>query len=67
MYFDSLHAALTMEGHGFYVWMAYAVAVVVIVVVLIAPAFRSKRLLRQLAGELRRAQRSPGTHVPGER
>ena len=56
MYFDNLQALLFMEGHGIYVWPAYALAAVVIAVVLIAPLRRRKRLLAQLAAELRQTQ-----------
>lgn len=60
MYFDSLHAVLTMEGHGGYVWSAYLVTLLTILIVLLAPMLRRKRFLRQLAGELRRAQDTEG-------
>jgi heme exporter protein D len=60
MYFDSLHALLTMDGHGVYVWSAYLVTIAVIAVTLLAPRFRHKRLLQQLPGELKRARSAPG-------
>lgn len=56
MYFDSLSAALTMDGHGGYVWAAYAVTAFVIVLLLVAPAVRSKRLLREIGGDIRRSK-----------
>jgi heme exporter protein D len=59
MYFDSLHAALTMDGHGVYVWTAYGVTTMVIAAVLFFPLRRRRRLLRQLATELKRAQGAP--------
>jgi len=55
MYFDSLQAALSMGGHGTYVWLAYGVTAAVIAAVLIVPWRRRARVLRQLAMELRRA------------
>ena len=61
MYFDSVQAAMTMDGHGVYVWMAYLVAIAVIAIVLVAPTLRSKRILKQLAGEHRREQHASGT------
>lgn len=64
MYFDSLQALLTMDGHGVYVWTAYLVTVVVVALVLLAPLRRKKRFLRQLSSELKRAQDAPGK--PGE-
>ena len=63
MYFDNFNAALAMGGHGFYVWLAYAVTLAVIAAVLIAPLRRRKRLLRQLAVEQQRAR---GARVAGE-
>jgi heme exporter protein D len=59
MYFDSLHALLTMDGHGVYVWSAYLVTFAVVVTVLASPVRRHKRLLRQLAAELKRQQGAP--------
>ena len=61
MYFDSLHAVMTMEGHGVCVWMAYLVAITVIAGVLIIPTLRRRRILQQLVGELRRAQHASGS------
>jgi heme exporter protein D len=61
MYFDSLHAMLTMDGHGGYVWSAYLVSIAVIAAILLVPRYRRKRLLQQLAAELRRAKAAPGT------
>ena len=60
MYFVSVHALLTMDGHGVYVWTAYLVTIAVIVATLLAPRYRRKRLLRQLAAELKRAKAAPG-------
>jgi len=56
MYFDSLHALLTMDGHGAYVWTAYGVTILVIVAALCAPLRRRRRFLLQLGAELKRAQ-----------
>jgi heme exporter protein D len=55
MYFDSLGAALVMDGHGAYVWSAYAISLLVLVLLVIAPVRRQRRLLRELRGEARRA------------
>jgi heme exporter protein D len=60
MYFDSLHAVLVMGGHGVYVWTSYLVSTMVIIAVLLVPLHRRKRLLRQLAAELKRAQGASG-------
>ena len=56
MYFDSLHAALHMDGHGFYVWSAYAVTFVTLTATVIAPVLRRRRFLRQLAAQIKRTQ-----------
>ncbi len=63
MYFDSLEALLYMDGHGGFVWAAYAITLVVIVSLLIAPRRRQTKLLAQLAGELRRERGAP-SHSP---
>ena len=60
MYFDSLGALLSMDGHGVYVWSAYLVTVTVIAVTLLAPRYRHKRLLQQLAAELKRTKGAHG-------
>lgn len=67
MYFDSFQALLTMNGHGIYVWPAYLVTIVVITALLIAPTRRRSRVLRQLAGELKRAQSAFDSGAKGER
>ena len=66
MYFDSLQAALTMDGHGVYVWTAYVVTVLMIGFVLIAPVLRRRRFLRQLAAQLKRAQGKPAGSTRGD-
>lgn len=59
MYFDSIEAAITMAGHGGFVWSAYAITLVVLALLLLAPRRRQARYLRELAGELKRQQVSP--------
>ncbi|MDG1942850.1 MAG: heme exporter protein CcmD [Halioglobus sp.] len=51
MYFDSLHALLTMDGHGAYVWLVYLVALVIIALLVVAPIRRRKQVLQQLAAQ----------------
>lgn len=68
MYFESLAEALSMAGHGPYVWSAYGVTVMVLVFLMTAPAARQRRLLRELRGEQRRdarrkEQSSPHTEL----
>ena len=48
MYFDSWSGFLIMEGHGFYVWSAYAVAATVVAYNLIAPFMAKRRVIAQV-------------------
>ncbi len=57
MYFDSVSAALQMDGHGGYVWAAYFITVLVIAIVLILPLRREKAFIRQLHGTQKRQRR----------
>ena len=65
MYFESLQALLVMDGHGVFVWSAYAVTAATVGLILIAPARRRRRILRQLHGELKRT-RGDAAVDPGE-
>ncbi|GAB5449677.1 MAG: hypothetical protein Hals2KO_00050 [Halioglobus sp.] len=65
MYFDSLQAALYMDGHGVFVWAAYAITFAVIGLLLLAPERRRRRLLRELEGEARRASGAPQSPAEG--
>ena len=56
MYFDSLSAALSMDGHGAYVWSAYAISLLVLVLLVRGPRRRQQMFLRRLAGEQKRRQ-----------
>jgi heme exporter protein D len=56
MYFDSLGAALFMDGHGAYVWSAYAISLLVLVLLVRSPRRRQQTFLRHLAGEQKRQQ-----------
>ena len=47
MQFDSLSAALAMDGHGFYVWAVVVVSTVVIAGMLLVPILSSRRLLER--------------------
>jgi heme exporter protein D len=42
MHFESVQALIDMEGHGSYVWAAYAIAIVVILSLVIQP-LRAKK------------------------
>jgi heme exporter protein D len=61
MYFDSLQAVLFMDGHGAFVWAAYAITTVVLVLILVLPRARARGALRRVAGELRRAEADQAT------
>ena len=54
-YFDSLNAFLQMGGHGFYVWLSYALALAVVVYNTVAPLVRRRRFLAAQRGRIRRA------------
>ncbi|MAV72997.1 MAG: heme exporter protein CcmD [Cellvibrionales bacterium TMED21] len=54
MYFDSLSAAMTMGGHGGYVWSAYAITFLVLGVVILRPILSARRLRRDIRSELAR-------------
>jgi len=59
MYFHDLHSLLHMDGHGGFVWAAYAITLVVLSLLLTLPLRRRRRLLREVAGELRRTRGAP--------
>lgn len=59
MYFESLAAALHMDGHGVFVWSAYLITLIAIVCILLAPRRREKRFLQQLEGQIRRSGVNP--------
>ena len=61
MYFESLEAAIAMDGHGGFVWAAYGICLLVLVLILLAPLRRQKKVLHRLAGEQKRQQGSPTT------
>jgi len=54
MYFESLSAALHMDGHGVFVWSAYLLTTLVVAAVLVTPKRREKLFFRQLQGVLKR-------------
>lgn len=59
MYFESVSAALSMDGHGAFVWSAYLITIVVLAGMLLAPWRRQRRTLRQLAGLFKREAGRP--------
>ncbi|MDZ7826008.1 MAG: heme exporter protein CcmD [Gammaproteobacteria bacterium] len=44
-----------MGGHGFYVWLSYALALAVVVYNTVAPLVRRRRFLAAQRGRIRRA------------
>ena len=56
MHFESLGAALLMDGHGAYVWSVALLSLVIWSGLLLAPGLRSRSLLLQQRGILRRQQ-----------
>ncbi len=47
--FDSLSAFLHMQGHGFYVWLAYGLSLAVLVFIALYPVFRKRSFIREQA------------------
>ena len=56
MYFDTVAAALAMDGHGIYVWPVYMLAIMALSVLILLPGARARKTLRQLAGEIKRME-----------
>ena len=55
MYFESLAAVWHMDGHGFYVWLAYALTVLPLVIMVWLPLKRIRQHWRWLQAEQRRS------------
>ncbi|WP_415895632.1 heme exporter protein CcmD [Neptuniibacter sp. PT34_22] len=58
MSFDSFSDFIAMGGHGFYVWLSYAIALVVIVINIVNPALQKKKVISDLVRRLRREKKS---------
>ena len=56
MQFDSISEAITMGGHGAYVWSAYAITLVVVGISLLRLWLLTRRLKRVIRQELSRQQ-----------
>ena len=66
MQFDSLAAALAMDGHGAYVWAVVVITTLVIGGLLLLPIRSSRRFLdeqRQLIHQGQAAERAPAAPV----
>ena len=55
MYFESLPAVWHMDGHGFYVWLAYALTLLPLVIMVWLPLKRIRQHWRWLQAEQRRS------------
>ncbi|MFK8048045.1 MAG: heme exporter protein CcmD [Halioglobus sp.] len=55
-YFDNFAAAMTMDGHGGYVWSAYIIVIVAIVLLLILPRIKERKVIARILGELKRQE-----------
>ena len=56
MYFDSVADALTMGGHGAFVWGAYGISFVIIFFVLLRPVMSIRTLNANIRQEAARKQ-----------
>jgi heme exporter protein D len=54
MYFDTLQDAIYMNGHGAFVWAAYAISFLVLIALVVAPLGKTRRFLREESRRLRR-------------
>ena len=55
MYFESLSAVWYMDGHGLYVWLAYALTMLPLVIMVWLPLKRIRQHWRWLQAEQRRS------------
>ena len=59
MYFDSLSAMWHMDGHGFYVWLSYALTFLPVAIMLWLPIRRQRQHWQWIVAEQRRANSRP--------
>ena len=59
MYFDSFTALMQMDGHGAFVWTAYAITFAVLITLVISPIMKKRRFIKQQRMQLRREQGAP--------
>ena len=64
MYFDSLTAVMHMNGHGIYVWMAYAITMVLLSWLLWSPSRELRKRKLWIVSEARR--RAASTNATSE-
>lgn len=56
MYFENFTALMHMDGHGVFVWSAYAITFVVLATLVISPMLKKRRFISQQRMQLRREQ-----------
>ena len=56
MYFENFAALINMDGHGPYVWAAYAITAIVLILLIVNPLLRKRRFIMQQRMILRREQ-----------
>lgn len=57
MNFESFSDFIAMGGHGFYVWLSYAIALVIVVINIVSPVMQKKKVLTDLARRMRREKK----------
>lgn len=58
MQFDNFADFIAMGGHGFYVWLAYALTAAILVFNIVQPVVRRRRLIKEQSQRLRREKAS---------
>lgn len=56
MYFENFTALIHMDGHGAFVWSAYAITFIVLTTLVISPMVKKRRFLIQQRMQARREQ-----------
>lgn len=57
MNFESFSDFIAMGGHGFYVWLSYAIALVIVVINIVSPVMQKRKVLTDLARRMRREKK----------
>ena len=64
MYFESLAEVWDMDGHGVYVWLAYALTALPLVLMVWLPVKRMRQHWRWLQAEQRRSGAATAAQTP---
>lgn len=56
MYFENFNALMHMDGHGIFVWSAYAITFIVLLTLVVGPMMKKRRFIKQQRMQLRREQ-----------